>query len=124
VSLSRWLGSLAKDAVLYLCAAVAALCIALAGLGFLAASLFVWLASHTGNAAAAAIIGATLMALAALTLLASGISLRKPRRHPLADWIDTIAVVSTLVRQDPKYAVLAALIAGAVTEYFATERKR
>ena len=121
---------LLKHAVLWAWLAVVALFLVMAGLGFLAAALFIWMTTHLGAAAAAAITGAALLGLALLTTLIGGLVFRRLRRRAPHLFGNAFSLISTLaslggllVRRDPKRAVLMALVAGALAEYFTVPDK-
>lgn len=125
MSLARHVGIWAKSAILWAGFSFIALTLVLAALGFLAAALFLWVATHCGTAAAAAITACGLLGLAVAILLAGRLFRR--RMHAQAPGLFEEAtgmfsmltgLVGLLVRQDPKRAVLLALLAGALTEYF------
>ena len=95
--------------------AVAGICLALGVLGMaLAASLFVvafylWLAPHLGAAAAAAITGLALLAVAACLSLAGGVIMRRMKRRPgLLSELRTMSGLATqlLLLRGPKKALL------------------
>ena len=130
MSLIRLAGIVAKSAALWSGLATAVLCLVLAAFAFLAASLFIWMASHLGAAAAAALTAVSLLLLAGLVMIFGAILLaRRRRRAPelFADTAGTIAtltsLIALLVRQDPKRALLLALLSGALLEYFAAAEK-
>ena len=117
-----------KGLLLWVGVGMATLVVALAGLGFLIAGFFLWLHQTRSNAVAAAITGALLLILAAL-IGAAGIyvlnQIRK-RQPTLMQEIGGFAgmagaavrLVSLVIRQDPRKALIMALLAGAIAEYF------
>jgi hypothetical protein len=131
MNLTREASLLIKGAALWTGVALAALCIALAGLGFLSAGFFVWMAQHTGYASASAITGGVLLVLALATGLAGSLMLKRMReRRPglLATFGGTAGVAGRLagmlVRRDPRKAIVLSVIAGALAEYITSERKK
>ena len=130
MSLSRRVGILTKNAALWAGMALAVLCTALAGLGFLIAGLFIFIARHTGNASAAAITGGVMLLLAIIIGLTGGIVLNRMRREQpslISELDGTIGLagrlIGLLVRRDPKKAMIISIIAGALAEYIMTDRK-
>lgn len=128
MSLSR----LTKHAALWVSLVTACLCLALAGLGFLVAGFYIWLAQHLNTAAAAAITGGALLALALVKFVAGGAMLKRYRQKKpspfieLANSLNLVArLAAPLVRRDPKKAIIAALLAGALAEWLLgrTEKK-
>lgn len=130
MNLSRRTDILIKHAARRAGLGVAVLCIALGGVGFLIAGFFLWLQRHLGNAPAAAVTGAVLLALALLTGLAGNALLRRARvKQPslLSELGGTLGlgsrVFALLVRRDPKKAMVLSVLAGALVEYVFGERK-
>jgi hypothetical protein len=131
MNLSRHARLLIKGAALWTGVAVAALCIALAGLGFLVTAFFIWLAQRTDYAISSAVTGIVLLALALATGLAGGLVLKRMReRRPslAAEFGGTVGIVGRLagilVRRDPRKAMILSVIAGALAEYITSEKKR
>ena len=131
MNLSRHARLLIKGAALWTGVAVAALCIALAGLGFLITGFFIWLARHTDYASASAITGGVLLVLALATGSAGGLVLkrmRKKRPSLLAEFGGTAGIAlrlaGILVRRDPRKAMIIAVVAGALAEYITSEKKK
>ncbi len=127
---ATYAGRLLQRAILSVSLAASVLLLSLGGLGFLMAALFLWLEIRLGAPGAAAITGGTLILLALLTLAAGALILGRLRRrtpHLLTAAAESLASMTSLagllVRADPKRALLFALLAGAVTEYFATPDK-
>jgi hypothetical protein len=124
----RHAGVWARSAAVWAGFAAVALCLVLAALGFLAAALFIFVAAHLGAATAAALTGIGLLLLALLIMLTGRLCLRNLRNKApglFEDAAGTIAMFTSLagmlVRQDPKRAMLLAVLAGALTEYFTAE---
>jgi nitrate/nitrite transporter NarK len=131
MNLSRRANHLVKNAALWACTAIAALCIALAGLAFLVTGAFICLSHHTGEASAAAITGAALLVLAAVIGLAGGYTLKRIRRRQpslLSEFGGTLGMAGQLagflIRKDPRKAMILSVVAGALAEYITSERKR
>jgi hypothetical protein len=126
MGLVRLAGFVMKSAALWAALATVVLCLVLAALGFLTAAVFIWIASHLGAAAAAALTALALLVLALQIMFMGGIVLSRLRANApglFDDTAGTIAMVTTLVsllvRRDPRRSILLALLAGALTEYFA-----
>ncbi|HQT45756.1 MAG: hypothetical protein B7X08_03290 [Acidocella sp. 20-63-7] len=115
------MSAIARKAALGTSMAAVTLCITLAALGFFIASFYILLTQHTSSAAAAAITGAILLALALITGLITK-TIFKKRSQNLSDWSELLSLATYLIRRDPKKAMLLALLAGAVTEYFAGDK--
>jgi nitrate/nitrite transporter NarK len=131
MNLSRRANHLIKNAALWACTAIAALCIALAGLAFLVTGAFICLSRHTGEASAAAITGAALLILALIIGLAGGYTLKRIRRRQpslLSEFGGTLGMAGQLagflIRKDPRKAMILSVVAGALAEYITSERKR
>jgi hypothetical protein len=131
MNLTRRASVLIKSAALWAAVAVAVLCIALAGVGFLISGFFLWLAHRTGYAPASAITGGVLLLLAIATGLVGGMVLERIRRRQpslLSDFGGVIGLagrlVGMLVRKDPKKAIILSIIAGALAEYITSDRKK
>ncbi|MBB5372919.1 hypothetical protein [Acidocella aromatica] len=90
--IARYAGRMAKSAALWGALATTTLCLVLAGLGFLAAGGFIWLAEHLGAAAAAAATGAALLLAALIITLAGGLLLGARRKPPEPNPMAEIAV--------------------------------
>jgi hypothetical protein len=125
MSLLRYAGFTLKSAAIWVGLGVAVLCLTLGAFGLLAVALFIFVAHHWGEAAAAAITAVALLLVAAQLVLAGAVFFHRVRRRTpdiFADAAGTIAMVTSianmLVRRDPKRAILLSLLAGAVTEYF------
>jgi hypothetical protein len=128
MSFTRHAGVLARGAALWAGFAIVTLCLVLGALGFFAAALFVWVAAHLGTAAAAALTALGLLLLALGSALTGRRVLRRLRASApslfggaLGTLSMATSLVGLLVRQDPKRAILLALLAGALTEYFTAE---
>jgi hypothetical protein len=109
---------------------IAALFIALGGLGFLIFAYYNWLQTHLPNQQAAAITGGTLILIAiAVSIIGFAIvkKLKKPQTSLLADFGGTIGLglrlASFLVRKDPKKAIILATLAGAIAEYLLSDTR-
>lgn len=121
-----------RSAAIWVCLALAVLCIALAATGFFIAAFYLWVAPHLGAPGGAAVTGAVLLGLAILLALAGSVVLRRAKRRPFSLLTGTagalglaVKLVAMLVRKDPKKALIASLLAGALIEYMsAPGRKR
>jgi hypothetical protein len=130
MNLARRAGFLGKAAALWVVMAVAVLCTALGALGFFTAAFLIWVSHYLGPAAAAAIAGLVLLLVACGIALVFTLILRRMRaRQPsmATEALGTLSLVmrfaGLLIRRDPRKAVLAALIAGALAEYFTSDRQ-
>jgi hypothetical protein len=110
--------------------ALAVLGLALAaGVCFIAA-FYLWVAPHLGAAAAAAVTGAALLIVAGFLALVGRAVLRrltKPRPRRLVSDLQKAIVLAAklLLQRDPKKALVASLLAGALSEFILSpSRKR
>lgn len=83
---------MAKSAALWGALATTALCLVLAGLGFLFSGLFIWLAAHLGAALAATATGAALLLAALIISLAGGLLLGTRRKQPEPSPVAELAI--------------------------------
>lgn len=110
---------------------VAVLFIALAALGFLIFAYYTWLLTRFTVPPAAAITGATLIAIA-IIVSAAGFAvvkkLKKPQPSMLADIGGTLGLgfklASFVIRKDPKKAIILATISGALAEYLLSDTRK
>jgi apolipoprotein N-acyltransferase len=105
-------------------AGAVALAVGLIGAAFLVAGAYLWLASILSSDAAAAIVGAALVVIA-LLLLVLGFARR--RRAPLAPEqlvFAALRLVARSVQSAPEKALIAALIAGVVSEWFGERKEK
>ncbi len=131
MNVSRPAARMIKNAAIGLGTAVTMLCLVLTAIGFFVAALFICIARHLGAADAAALTGAALLVLAVLVATAANLLIRQARRRQpslLTELGGTVGLVTRLVaimvRRDPKKAMIASLVAGALAEYLSAERKR
>lgn len=124
MSILGFVGNLSKAAFLWAAIGVVLLCLVVGAFGFIAAALFIWMASHVGAAAAAALMALILLVFAVIILLIGRLvqsQLRTRRLHlfadPLAIFTAVISVAGLVVRRNPKYALALSLLAGILTEY-------
>lgn len=129
MNLARRAGFMGKYAALWVVMTIAVLCTALGALGFFTAAFLIWLSHYLGPAAAAAIAGLLLLAVACAVALTFGLILRRMRARQPSMASEAMGMLSLgmrfatlIIRRDPRKAVLAALIAGAVAEYFSSDR--
>lgn len=129
MSLARRASFIGKSTALWVAMAVCVLCAALGALGFFTAAFFIWVSGHLGPAAAACICGVALLVVAGLVALGVSLTLRhmNSRQPSLAE--DALGVLmlglrfaTLVVRRDPRKAMVAAVIAGALAEYFTSSR--
>jgi hypothetical protein len=125
MSITRYAGFTLKSAAIWVGLGITILCLVLCAFGLLAAALFIYVAHHWGTAAAAAVTALALLLLAAQVLLAGALFFHRARRRTpdiFGEATGTIAMLTSFanifVRRDPKRAMLLALLAGAITEYF------
>lgn len=130
MNLARRAGFIGKSAALWVVMAIAVLCTALGALGFFTAAFLIWVSHYLGPAAAAAIAGVVLLVAACTIALGFTLILRrmKARQPSLAsEAVGTLSLAmrfaTLIVRRDPRKAVLAALIVGAIAEYFSSDRQ-
>jgi len=130
MNISGRVNGVLRNAALWAGLGTAILFIALAGLGFLIAGFYIWLAGQMAHAPAAAITGGVLLLLSIATALIGGAVIRKTRaRHPsfISEFGGTVGLagrlVGLLVRKDPKKALILSAIAGALLEYITSEKK-
>jgi Putative Actinobacterial Holin-X, holin superfamily III len=97
---------------------------ALPGVGFLLAAAYLRLAASFPPAAAAAIVGVALVAVAAILLLAGLGRKRGDEWAPEQVALAALRLVARSVRAAPEKALIAALIAGVVSEWLGDGRKR
>jgi apolipoprotein N-acyltransferase len=101
-----------------------ALAVALIGAAFLVAAAYLWLASVLPRDAAAAILGAALVVVALLLLL---LGFARRRREPLAPEelvFAALRLVAGSVQSAPEKALIAALIAGVLSEWFGERKEK
>jgi hypothetical protein len=116
-----------KSAVIWICLAVAALCVALAASGFFIAAFYLWLAPHLGAASAAAVSGAVLLVFAAVI----AVVLRRLRWRRLSLMTEVGSLIGVgfqllkmVVQRDPKRALIVSLVAGALAEYISAPNNK
>ncbi len=88
---------MAKSAALWGALATIALCLVLAGLGFLFSGLFIWLVAHLGAALAATLTGVALLLAAAIITLVGGLlgtRRKQPEPSPMAELAIGLAAVA------------------------------
>jgi high-affinity Fe2+/Pb2+ permease len=118
-----------KWAVIGICLALAALSIMLAASGFFIAAFYLWVASRLGAAEGAVVTGGALLLVAAgLAVAGAGVPrlLKRRSRSLLNELQNTIwQAAKTMLLRSPKKALLASLLAGALSEsIFGPHRKR
>lgn len=120
--LSRCARAAAGTAFFWAVLSEAVLVLIVAALGFFAAGAYIWLARHFGAALAALAIVTVFIGLA--------VQSHKRKKQRLVCEVELLGTLglarrltSSLVRRDPKKAILIALIAGAVGEYFTCGEK-
>ncbi len=128
MSLTRYTGDTLKRAALWGGLATIVLCLALGALALLGAAFFLWLERHLGPAAAAALTALALLLLALLVMLAGWLwFLRRPMRPPgplggMGGVLPSLVrLAGALVRQNPRRAMVLAVLAGALAEYMSKE---
>ena len=131
MNLARRASFLGKSVALWVTITMVVLCVALSALGLLIAAFIVWLSHLLGFAAAAAIAGAVLLVIAVIIMGVGAFVLRR-RRTRLPSLTSEVLGMASLgmrmaafvIRRDPSKAVLAAMLAGAVAEYFSRNRPK
>jgi hypothetical protein len=128
MSLARRATFIGKSAALWVFMTIAVLCVSLGALGFFVAAFVIWLSHYLGPAAGAAITGVLLLMIACVIGGSFILILRRMRaRQPsllsetLGSFSFVLQFVTLIIRRDPRKAVLAALVAGALAEYFSSE---
>jgi apolipoprotein N-acyltransferase len=109
---------------LALAAGAVALAVGLIGVAFLIAAAYLWLTSIFSSDAAAAIIGAALVVVALLVLL---LGFARRRREPLPPEqlvFAALRLVARSVESAPEKALIAALIAGVLSEWFGERKEK
>ncbi|HTU56099.1 MAG TPA: phage holin family protein [Acetobacteraceae bacterium] len=104
--------------------AIAAGVVAVIGAAFLVAACYLWLASVLPRAAAAGVTGGVLVAIALLLLVAGA---RRGRREPLGPEelvFAALRLVARSVQAAPEKALIAALVAGVLSEWFGGQKVR
>jgi hypothetical protein len=97
--------------------------VALIGSAFLVAAAYLWLATVLPVAAATAVVGGGLLVLAAIALFAG---LRRGQREPPGPEqlvFAALGLVARYIRAAPGKALIAALIAGVVSEWLGDRRR-
>jgi len=104
--------------------ALAAGVVALVGAAFLVAAAYLWLASIFPSDAAAAILGAALVVIALLLLLL-GFARRRPEKlAPEQLVFVALRLVARSVQTAPEKALIAALVAGVLSEWFGERKEK
>jgi hypothetical protein len=123
--------SAAKELALWAGLGVVVLSVVLAALGFLIASLFIWIAHYKSDTVAAAITGGTLLLLAiVIGILGRAIlkKIRKPQPSLIAEFGGIAGtagrIAGLLIRRDPRKSLILAVIAGALAEYVTSDNKK
>jgi Putative Actinobacterial Holin-X, holin superfamily III len=102
--------------------ALAAGLVALVGVAFLVAAAYLWLASVLPRAAAAAVVGGALVAIAILLLVAGAARRRAEPLGPEQLVFAALRLTARSVQAAPEKALIAALIAGVLSEWFGTRK--
>ncbi len=131
MNFSRHVNYYLKSVAISAGVAVAASLMALVALAFMITGFFVFMHHFVGEAAAAAITAGMLLLLAVAMMLAGRIIIKRmKRRKPslAAEFGGAIGmatrIVGMVVRNDPKKAMIISLVAGALAEYIASDRRR
>ncbi len=102
--------------------ALAAGVLALVGVGFLIAAAYLWLASVLPKAAAAGVVGAVLAVIALLLLMAAARRGRSEQLGPEQMVFVALRLVARSVQAAPEKALMAALIAGVLSEWIGGDK--
>ncbi len=102
--------------------ALAAGLVAVVGAAFLIVALYFWLASLLPKAAAFAVLGAALAGIALLLLLASMAGRRRQALAPEHLVSAALRLLARSVQAAPEKALIAALIAGVLSEWFGKQK--
>lgn len=109
---------------LALAAGAVALAVGLIGAAFLVAAAYLWLASMLSSEAAAAIVGAVLVVIALLFLLLGFARRRRDQLPPEQLVFAALRLVARSVESAPEKALIAALIAGVLSEWFGERKEK
>ena len=130
MSLARFTRDTLKRAALWGGLATIVLCLALGTLALLGVAFFLWLESHFSPAIAAVLTALALLLTALLVILAGWLWLaRHPVRPPsvlgsMGGLLPSfVSLAGALVRQNPRRAVVLAVLAGALAEYLAKDEQ-
>lgn len=129
MSITRRVGSLGKMATLWVAMVVAILCISLGALIFFNAALLVWLSHYVGLAEALVFVGLILLLEAVVLFMGFQLALKRMKAKQPSELGDTLGLVSMALRfatlafqRSPRKALLAAVIFGALADYFTSSR--
>lgn len=130
MALSQYTSALISRAVLALIVAVLSVAFLLGGAGFLVAAAYLVIAAHEGVICAAIIMGGVLVLLAgAVALIGNRALAARKRAQPslLGEFAGIVtggvSLVTALIRNDPKKALLLSVLAGLLAEYVTTPKK-
>jgi hypothetical protein len=111
--------------------AIVVLTIVLTAIGFLVASLFIWIDHYKPDAVAAVITGGALLLAAIVIFLIGRVILKKikkPQPSLLAEFGGIAGtagrIAGLLIRRDPRKSLILAVIAGALAEYVTSDSKK
>jgi hypothetical protein len=121
----------ARELALWAGLGIVVLSVVLSALGFLVASLFIWIDQYKTDTVAAAITGGALL-LAAIVIGVIGRiilkKIRKPQPSLLAEFGGIAGtagrIAGLLIRRDPRKSLILAVIAGALAEYVTSDSKK
>lgn len=130
MTITRRVGFFGKMATLWVAMVVAILCTALGALFFFTASLLIWLIHYVGPAAAAALAGLALLLEAVAIFIGCQLAMKRMRaKQPGSFGGDMLGLVGMALRlatlafkRSPRKALIAAVIFGALADYFTSSR--
>jgi hypothetical protein len=121
----------AKELALWTGLGIVVLTVVLAAIGFLVASLFIWIDHFKSDTVAAAITGGALLLAAILIGLIGRVILKKikkPQPSLLAEFGGIAGtagrIAGILIRRDPRKSLILAVIVGALAEYVTSDSKK
>ena len=121
----------AKELALWAGLGIVVLTVVLTAVGFLVASLFIWIDHYRSDTVAAAITGGALFLAAIFIAILGRIILKKikkPQPSILAEFGGMAGTVGRLagllIRRDPRKSLILAVIAGALAEYVTSDNKK
>jgi hypothetical protein len=110
---------------------IVVLTVVLTAIGFLVASLFIWIDQYKPDAVAAVITGGALLLAAIVIFLIGRVILKKikkPQPSILAEFGGIAGtagrIAGLLIRRDPRKSLILAVIAGALAEYVTSDSKK
>ena len=129
MSLTRRIKLTLTSAAFWAVTMVTLACMAVGALGLITAALVIWLSHFLGMAAAMAIAGGVLSIGALFAAGSARVVLRRMRANQpslaaeaIGQFSLAMRLCSLIIRRDPAKMLLAAMLAGALAEYFSPRR--